>query len=58
MALKRKSEQTKGDLKLLQGEYEKFDQKKKKIYLLSNVFFYFLHTLQLTFIGFIEFLYY
>ena len=41
MALKRKSEQTKGDLKLLQSEYEKFDKKKKKIYLLSNVFFIF-----------------
>ena len=41
MALKRKSEQTKGDLKLLQGEYEKFDPKKKKIYLLSDGFFIF-----------------
>ena len=41
MALKRKSEQTKGDLKLLQGEYEKFDQKKKKIYLLNDDFFIF-----------------
>ena len=37
MALKRKSEQTKGDLKLLQGEYEKFDQKN----LLSDGFFIF-----------------
>ena len=36
--LKRKSEQTKGDLKLLQDEYGKLDEKRKKLLFLSSSF--------------------
>ena len=39
--LERKSEQTKGDLKLLQDEYEKLDEKKKNFIFLVIVFGFF-----------------